>query len=58
MITILWNAINAFIHYFPLKKNDFSFKRSDFSLKENDFSLKKMSDFLKRKIYLFFFKEN
>ena len=25
---LLWNAINAFIHYFSLKKNDFSLKRN------------------------------
>ena len=37
----LWNAINAFIHYFSLKKNLFSLKKNHFSLKENDFSLKK-----------------
>ena len=45
----LWNAINAFIHYFALKKNHFSLKKNDFSLKKsayfslkkNDFSLKK-----------------
>ena len=36
----LWNAINAFIHYFSLKKNDFSLKRNHFSLKINHFSLK------------------
>ena len=27
----VWNAINAFIHYFSLKKNDFSLKKNDFS---------------------------
>ena len=32
---IIWNAINAFIHYFSLKKNDFSLKKNDFSLKRN-----------------------
>ena len=37
----LWNAIDAFIHYFSLKKNDFSLKKNDVSLKKNDFSLKK-----------------
>ena len=33
--TTLWNAINAFIHYLSLKKNDFSLKKNDFSLKKN-----------------------
>ena len=31
----VWNAINAFIHHFSLKKNDFSLKKNDFSLKKN-----------------------
>ena len=44
----VWNAINAFIHYFSLKKNYlfifFFFKEKSiyFSLKKNDFSLKKI----------------
>ena len=47
----LWNAINAFIHYFSLKKNDFSVKKNNFSLKRNNFSLRKnISIFLSRKI--------
>ena len=37
----VWNAINAFNHYFSLKKNVFSLKRNDFSLKKIHFSLKK-----------------
>ena len=40
----LWNAINAFIHYFSLKKNDFSLKKNDFYLKKNHFSLKRNSE--------------
>ena len=38
---LLWNAINALIHYFSLKKNDFSLKKNDFSIEKNQFSLKK-----------------
>ena len=38
----IWNDINAFIHYFSLKKNAFSLKRNHFSLKKNAFSLKKI----------------
>ena len=30
----IWNAINAFIHYFSLKKNDFSLKKNDFFQRE------------------------
>ena len=47
--SVVWNAINAFIHYFSLKKNDFSLKKNDFSLKKNDFSLKRNAFFFKEK---------
>ena len=49
----LWNAINAFIHYFTLKKNDFSLKKNDFSLKKNDFSLKRNHFSLKKNKLIF-----
>ena len=45
----LWNAINAFIHYFSLKKS-FFFKEKliYFSIKKNNYSLKKKHFSLKR----------
>ena len=48
----VWNAINAFIHYFSLKKNDFSLRRNDFSLKKN------ISIFLKKNQTFFFLQKN
>ena len=44
----VWNAINAFIHYMSLMKNDFSLKRNYFSLKKNDSSLRKNNFSLNR----------
>ena len=50
----VWNAINAFIRYFSLKKNEFSLKKNDFSFKKNGayFSLKKNIFSSKKKIFL------
>ena len=39
--SLVLNAINAFIHYFSLKKNHFSLKKNHFSLKRIHFSLNK-----------------
>ena len=44
----VWNAINAFIHHFSLKKNDFSLKKNHFSSKKNHFSLKRIHFSLKK----------
>ena len=52
-LVLLWNAINAFIHHFSLKKNDFSLKKNDFSLKRNHFSLKKNHFSLKKNRLIF-----
>ena len=50
IVAELWSAINAFIHYFSVKKNRsiFSSKKNHFSLKKNPISSKKNHFSLKK----------